>query len=423
MNRKEISIAFCLSTIYQKGYLRNLSPMHKHKIINDPVWGFISISNPLIFKIIEHPYFQRLRRIKQLGMTDLVYPGANHTRFAHALGAYHLMSKAVAVLKQKRVEITPAEEEALYCGILLHDIGHGPFSHTLEFIIVKGIHHEQLSLNVMQKLNKEFNGALDLAIQIFLDEHPKKFLHQLISSQLDMDRLDYLSRDSFYTGVSEGVIGADRLIHMLNVADEELVIEQKGIYSVEKFLIARRLMYWQVYLHKTVVVGDCMLKQILRRTGVLLKEGTIKASLPIHHFMGREFDESMLSDFLKLDDSDIFAVVKNGMDSKDTILRMLCVHFINRDLWEIKVDEAPFNPEILESKRKKLAEKYNISEAESTYFVWSDSLENNAYMQKGENITILQKNGTKRDVTEASDNYNLDTLKKKVVKYFIAWSD
>lgn len=375
-----------------------------------------------MFKIIEHPYFQRLRRIKQLGMTDLVYPGANHTRFAHALGAYHLMCKAVTVLRQKNVEISPEEEEALYCGILLHDIGHGPFSHTLEFIIVKDIHHETLSLKIMQMLNNELNGALDLAIQIFLDEHPKKFLHQLISSQLDMDRLDYLSRDSFYTGVSEGVIGADRLIHMLNVADEELVIEQKGIYSVEKFLIARRLMYWQVYLHKTVVVGDCMLKQILKRTGDLLQQGTMKPTLPMHHFMMHAFDESMLSGFLNLDDSDIYAVVKDGMASEDDILKMLCTHFINRNLWEVVVSESEIEPEILNDKKKNLAAKYDLSVSDSAYFGWSGSLANNAYMQKGESITILKKDGSKRDVSEVSDNYNLDALKKEVVKYFIAWS-
>jgi len=396
---------------------------HKHKIINDPVWGFISVSSPLVFKIIEHPFFQRLRRIKQLGMTDLVYPGANHTRFAHALGAFHLMTKAVGLLKQKKVDISAEEEEALYCAILLHDIGHGPFSHTLEFTIVRGIHHEQLSLKIMERINTEFNGALDLAIQIFLDQYPKKFLHQLISGQLDVDRLDYLSRDSFYTGVSEGVIGADRLIHMLNVSHGELVVEQKGIYSVEKFLIARRLMYWQVYLHKTVVVGDCMLKQILKRTRDLLINGTLNPTLALHYFMVQDFKDTMLDEFLGLDDADIYAVVKLGLKSSDQVLAMLSHQFMDRQLWEIHLSTNTIDPAVLKEKQKAFAEKQNMSMEEAAYFTWSDSLENNAYMQEGESITILQKNGQKQDVTQASDNYNLDTLKKKVVKYYVAWSE
>jgi HD superfamily phosphohydrolase len=409
---------------YQNGYIRHLFQAHKHKIINDPVWGFISIASPLVFGLIEHPYFQRLRRIKQLGMTDLVYPGANHTRFAHALGAFHLMTKAVELLREKRVAISDEEEEALYCGILLHDIGHGPFSHSLEFTIVKDIHHERLSLAIMQLLNKELKGALDLTIQIFLDKHPKKFLHQLISSQLDMDRLDYLSRDSFYTGVSEGVIGAERLIHMLNVAEGHLVVEQKGIYSVEKFLIARRLMYWQVYLHKTVVVGDCMLQQIFKRTAHLLKKGEMDASLALHPFLMSSFkdEKSMLQQFLKLDDADVYAVIKQGVDHNDRVLSTLCEHFTNRKFWEISLSKKKFTETEKKQVHSSIQNASGFTKAELSYFVKEGKLENNAYLQKGEHITILQKNGSLIDVTEASDNYNLNALKKKVVKYYITWS-
>lgn len=400
-----------------------MKPNKKHKIINDPVWGFITISNPLIFKLIEHPYFQRLRRIKQLGMSDMVYPGANHTRFAHALGAFHLMSQTINLLKRKGVEVSKEEEEAVCCGILLHDIGHGPFSHTLEFTIVKDIRHENLSLQIMEKINQELSGALDLTIAVFLNQYPKKFLHQLISSQLDMDRLDYLSRDSFYTGVSEGVIGAERLIHMLNVANGELVVEQKGIYSVEKFLIARRLMYWQVYLHKTVVIGDCMLQHILQRTAELLKTDVISPSLPLHYFLKGSIvnKTEMLESFLKLDDSDVFSVIKHGATLDDKVLYILCNQFINRDLWDITLSETPIK--IGTKKLENIAQKLGISANEASYFVQEGKLENNAYMPEGEHINILQKDGEVVDVTTVSDNYNLNALKQKVVKYYAAWSE
>jgi len=399
--------------------------MHKHKIINDPVWGFISIAQPLVFKIIEHPYFQRLRRIKQLGNTEMVYPGANHTRFAHALGAFCLMTKAVELLREKGVEITNAEEEALYCGILLHDIGHGPFSHTLEFSLIKDIHHEKLSLSIMQLLNQEFNGALNLCIDIFLNKYHKKYLHQLISSQLDMDRLDYLTRDSFYTGVNEGIVGAERLIHMLNVADNSLVIEEKGIYSVEKFLVARRLMYWQVYLHKTVVIADCMLQQILKRIAFLLKTDAMKPTLLLHLFLNESFKdyETILDSFLKLDDADISFVIKQGQESNDPVLKLLCNQFMQRNLWEIKLNTKPFDDGLFQLKLKEIQKRYVLYDKEANFLVWQGTLVNNAYMQEGEDINILMKNGQLLDVTKASDNYNLDALKKKVTKYFIAWSN
>lgn len=397
--------------------------MLKTKLINDPVWGFIHIKFPIILKLIDHPFFQRLRRVKQLGMTDMVYPGANHTRFAHALGAYHLMTNSIEVLKSKGIMITREEEEAVLCGILLHDIGHGPFSHTLEFTIVKNVHHENLSLQIMQRLNEEFKGALDLAIRIFLNKYEKTFLHQLISSQLDMDRLDYLSRDSFYTGVSEGVIGVERLIHMLNVADNQLVIEQKGIYSIEKFLIARRLMYWQVYLHKTVVIGDCMLQKLLQRTSALLNSNELESKLPLHPFLMELNGNFELEQFLKLDDTDVYSVIKNGVESNDKILSLLCQQFIQRNLWHIKVSKA----EILESDKQieidKLITKYQLNENESPYFYTSGTLENKAYIQKDEQINILTKSGEVIDVTELSDNYNLDALKKAVIKNYFTWSD
>lgn len=397
--------------------------MHKHKIINDPVWGFISIAQPLVFRIIEHPYFQRLRRIKQLGNTEIVYPGANHTRFAHALGAFSLMTKAVELLREKGVEITEKEEQALYCGILLHDIGHGPFSHSLEFSLIKDIHHEQLSLSIMQLLNKEFDGSLDLCIEIFLNKYPKKYLHQLISSQLDMDRLDYLTRDSFYTGVNEGIVGAERLIHMLNVANNNLVIEEKGIYSVEKFLVARRLMYWQVYLHKTVVIADCMLQQILKRMALLLKTKKMHATLPLHLFLNESFSDydTILTAFLRLDDADVSLVIKQGQESDDLVLNLLCNQFMQRNLWEIILETKPFEESQLQGKVKEIQSKYKLDKTEAEFLVWQGSLVNNAYIQEGEDINILMKSGKLLDVAKASDNYNLDALKKKVTKYFITW--
>ena len=358
-------------------------------------------------------------------MTDLVYPGANHTRFAHALGAFHLMTKAIEVLKSKDVEISKEEEEGVLCGILLHDIGHGPFSHTLEFTIVQDVHHERLSLLIMQALNKEFDGALDTTIEIFLNSYPKKFLHQLISSQLDMDRLDYLSRDSFYTGVSEGVIGVDRLIHMLNVVNGELVIEQKGIYSIEKFLIARRLMYWQVYLHKTVVIGDCMLQKLLERTAELLRTGSMESTLPLHPFLINEHQnaEKRLQAFLKLDDTDVYATIKQGMESKDYVLQKLCRQFMQRDLWHIKVSKSLETSELRKTVLEKLKSNEGLKEQDYKYFYNEGSLENKAYIKKNEQIKVLTKSGEVIDVTELSDNYNLDALKETVIKKYFTWSD
>lgn len=399
--------------------------MSYSKLINDPVWGFIHIKHPIIQQIIDHPFFQRLRRIKQLGMTDLVYPGANHTRFAHALGAYHLMTKALEVLRGKGIEISPEEEEAVLCGILLHDVGHGPFSHTLEFTIVKDVHHESLSLEIMKQLNVEFEGALDLAIQIFLNSYHKKFLHQLISSQLDMDRLDYLSRDSFYTGVSEGVIGVDRLIHMLNVHEDQLVIEQKGIYSIEKFLIARRLMYWQVYLHKTVVLGDCMLQSVLKRTAHLLNTDQMQISMPLHPFLSQSHSnkEEMMNNFLSLDDTDVYAVIKHGSKSKDTILNILCNQFLERKLWHILLSNDEISKSQIQEQKMGIKKEYQLAEDDLSYFFALGTVENKAYLESNDQINVLTKKGQLMDVTELSDNYNLQALKQVVIKNYFAWSN
>ena len=404
-----------------------MNQRNKLKILNDPIYGFITIPNERIFDIIEHPYFQRLRRISQMGMSYLVYPGAHHTRFHHALGCMHLMRKSLDVLRFKGVKVSDKEEEALLIAILLHDIGHGPFSHAMEHSIVNGISHESISLQFMEKMNTDFNQSLTLAIQIFKGEYHRKFFKQLIASQLDVDRLDYLKRDSFYTGVAEGSINSERLITMLNVVNDELVVEQKGIYSVEKFLVARRLMYWQVYLHKTSLGAEQLLIRVLKRAKYLSSTGVkLHASRALNYFLNNEiaqdnFTEETLGIFSKLDDYDIVSAMKEWVYVDDFVLSNLCKMVIDRDLLKVKLKKQPVSEKKKERHLKRLIEKYNISEEEASYFVFTGKVANLAYNTNLENINILHKNGKISDVAKVSDQLNLDALSKAVVKYYICY--
>lgn len=408
-----------------------MSRLNKKKIINDPVYGFINIPSELIFDLISHPFFQRLRYIKQLGMTHLVYPGALHTRFHHALGAMHLMCLAIDILRSKGHEITKDEEEGATIAILLHDIGHGPFSHALEYSLVKGIQHEDISILMMERLNLEFEGKLSTAIAIFKGEYPKKFLHQLISSQLDLDRMDYLNRDSFFTGVSEGVISFDRIIKMFNIADDQLVIEEKGIYSIEKFLIARRLMYWQVYLHKTVIAGEMLLVKILKRAKELAVNGADLFATPaLQHFLQneisqKEFFESdvHLLQFAKLDDQDIFTSVKVWCGHQDRILSMLCTMLVNRNLYKIEISNDPPEMNRVALLSENTAFSLGINKNEVSYFVFTDGISNRAYNTGAGNstINILMKNNTTTDIAKASDLSNLESLDKTVRKHILCY--
>ncbi len=399
---------------------------NKLKILNDPIYGFIQIPNSLIFDIIEHPYFQRLRRITQMGFSNLVYPGANHTRFHHAIGCMHLMQKAVQVLRFKQVDISEDEKNALYIAILLHDIGHGAFSHALEHSIVHGISHEEISLKFMRKLNDDFQGKLSLAIQIFEGKYPRKFLCQLISSQLDIDRLDYLKRDSFYTGVTEGNISSDRLIAMMNVKNDELVIEQKGIYSVEKFLIARRLMYWQVYLHKTGLVAENMLVNVLKRAKELTGKGEeLFASSSLKYFLYNKiseinFDDKTLNMFSKLDDYDVLLSIKEWANHPDKILSLLSKMIVERKLLRIEIQQKEFNLMHINKKIEKVAKKYNLTKKESRFFVFSNTITNQAYNSE-KPIFILNKKDKLTDIAKASDQLNLQALTNPVIKYFICY--
>ncbi|WP_454804123.1 HD domain-containing protein [Mucilaginibacter phyllosphaerae] len=404
--------------------------MNKKKIINDPVYGFISIPTELVYDLIDHPYFQRLRYIKQLGMTHLVYPGALHTRFHHALGAMHLMGLAIETLCNKGAEISPEEKEGLMIAILLHDIGHGPFSHALEHTIVDKIDHEDISILLMNKLNVEFSGQLSLAISIFKGEYHKHFLHQLVSSQLDMDRMDYLNRDSYFTGVSEGVISSDRIIKMLTVKDDSIAVEEKGIYSIEKFLIARRLMYWQVYLHKTVISAEQLLCRIFTRSRELALQGTHFPLTPALSYFLENFitkEEFMASDahlktFALLDDTDVMAAVKIWANSPDFVLSKLCHNLINRRLYHVDITSEEPDGDFVKQLTANAMSKYNISEHEASYFVFTDSIRNNAYNKGDGNIHILMKNGTIKDITLASDNSNLEALSKTVKKYILCYA-
>lgn len=406
-----------------------MAGFNKNKIINDPVYGFLTIPTETVFDTIQHPYFQRLRRIRQLGLTELVYPGATHTRFHHALGALNLMIRAIDTLRRKNIDITDEEAEAVYLGILLHDIGHGPFSHTLEHTLVQGVSHEKISALMMDRINAEMNGKLSLAVEIFNGRyHKKPFLQQMISGQLDMDRLDYLLRDSFYTGVSEGIVGAERIINMLNVADGQLVVEAKGIYSVEKFLIARRLMYWQVYLHKTAIAADELLFAILQRARELASAGNPLGSYhPLVHFLGREisvaeFDNEALDLYAMLDDNDIMNALKTWMNHEDAVISRLSGSMLNRQLPKIEVGPEPFSEDILNHYREKMMQKFNLPNYDEVkYFVRTGVLENLAYLTEGGGINILGKDGILRDVADASDNYNLDALKKTVKKYYLTY--
>jgi HD superfamily phosphohydrolase len=404
-------------------------PINKRKIINDPIYGFVTIPNELIYDLLNHPYFQRLRRIKQLGLTNLVYPGALHTRFHHAIGAMHLMQEAVLTLRQKDIAITDEEEQAVLIAILLHDIGHGPFSHALEHSIVKGVNHETLSSLFMDKLNEEFKGKLSLAIKIFNDKYKKDFLHQLVSSQLDMDRLDYLKRDSFFTGVSEGVISSDRIIKMLNVVKNELVVENKAIYSIEKFLIARRLMYWQVYLHKTVLSAETLLVNILKRAKELSAKGKELFGTPAlllflkNNFTEKDFkkDAVLLDKFSKLDDNDIMASIKVWVDNDDKILSKLCANLLDRKLYKIEIQNNAIDNAFKNKLIKKVCDQYKITPQEAGYFVFTDTVNNSAYNATNFKINILMSNGKLVDVAEASDQLNLQSLSKTVTKHFICY--
>ncbi|MBK6731753.1 MAG: HD domain-containing protein [Bacteroidetes bacterium] len=404
--------------------------LNKRKILNDPIYGFITIPHEIIYDIIEHPWFQRLRRIQQLGLSNLVYPGANHTRFQHAIGAMHLLGKAVHVLRSKGNEITDAEAEAAAIAVLLHDIGHGPFSHALENTLVDSINHEQLSLIFIDKLNKQFNGRLSLAQKIFTGNYHKKFLHQLVSSQLDVDRLDYLIRDSYFTGVHEGVIGYDRLIEMMDVADDSLVIEQKGIYSVEKFIVSRRIMYWQVYLHKTVICAEQMLIKALKRAKYLSKNNDRFSATPaLDMFLYEDFteqnfieDENIINNFALLDDSDIYVALKTWQFSEDKVLAYLCSALINRRLFRIELENDIISQKRISDITKQVQEKYQITDAfDLQYFVFHDSTSNSAYQLKDQNIHIKFRNGNIIDVVDASDHVNLASLSDPVVKYYLCY--
>ena len=406
---------------------RRLQTRNKLKIFNDPIYGFITIPNSTIFDLIAHKYFQRLRRISQMGLSYLVYPGAHHTRFHHAIGCMHLMQKAVNVLRFKGVSISEDEENALYIAILLHDIGHGPFSHAMEHSIVNGISHEQISLLFMEHLNNEFNQTLTLAISIFKQEYPRKFLCELISSQFDMDRADYLKRDSFYTGVSEGNINSERLITMMNVKNDNLVIEYKGIYSLEKFLLARRLMYWQVYLHKTSLVAEQLIIRVLKRAKQLSKAGEqLNASKPLSYFLNNElslnnFNDTALSYFSQLDDYDIISALKEWQHHSDFVLSNLCQMIINRNLLKIKLKKKPIKKELFEKHIGKLMTKHKVSREEAAFFVFAGQVSNQAYHEKKQNISILYKTGKTEDIVKASDQLNLKALSKPVTKYYICY--
>ncbi len=401
--------------------------INKLKIFNDPIYGFITIPNTLIYDLIQHPYFQRLRRISQMGMSYLVYPGAHHTRFHHALGCMHIMQKAIQTLQFKGVEITKEEENALLIAILLHDIGHGPFSHAMEHSIVEDVHHEAISLLFMNQLNEEFDGQLALAIQIFKGEYHKKFMYQLISSQLDMDRMDYLKRDSFYSGVAEGNINSDRLIQMMNVQDDFLVIEEKGIYSVEKFLVARRLMYWQTYLHKTSVVAEIILTKILKRAKELTQNKVVlHCSQSLSFFLNTKvstenFDSKTLQTFAYLDDYDIMGAIKEWQFSSDFVLSSLCKMILERDLLKIQITEDKPQKEKLLALKEKISTMHSLTDKEASYFVFKGKLKNQAYSKLDEPILILKKDKTIEDVAEASDQSYLKALSKPVTKYFICY--
>jgi HD superfamily phosphohydrolase len=403
--------------------------MQASKIINDPVFGFINIPRGLLYDIVRHPLLQRLNRIKQVGLSSVVYPGAQHTRFQHSLGAFYLMSEAIQHLRAKGNFIFDSEAEAVKAAILMHDIGHGPFSHVLENTIVQGISHEEISLMLMECINREVGGQLTLAIQIFKDEYPKRFLHQLVSGQLDMDRLDYLSRDSFYTGVSEGNIGAARIIKMLDVKDDQLVVESKGIYSIENFLVARRLMYWQVYLHKTSVAYENMLVSALLRAKELASKGVeLFASPALKFFLYNDInrerfksDPKCLENFILLDDNDIWTALKVWCNHNDIILATLSQGMVNREIFKVEVSPTPCTEERLNTISERIAKQLHISKEDTRYFISTPSIEKNMYNPADDSIDILYNDGSTTNIAEASDMLHLSVLSKKVKKYYICY--
>lgn len=387
------------------------------KIINDPVYGFITIDDELIYQIIAHPYYQRLRRINQMAMAYLVYPGAVHTRLHHSLGAYHLMSNALNELKSKGVEITAEENQAAKIAILLHDIGHGPFSHALENVLIEGMHHEAISLLIMKELNEQFNGQLQLAIDIFTGIHPKKFLHQLITGQLDVDRMDYLTRDSFFSGVNEGVIGYDRILKMLAVHNGELMVEEKAIYSIEKFLVARRLMYWQVYLHKTVLCAEQMLQQIIKRA----KQIKAIAPMPLNKLINEPESKITIAEFCGLDDYDVLAAIKAWSTHEDKVLSTLCKGIINRQLLKVKYYAEPVDKNLIAEKTTEACIKLNVSKEEAAFFVFTGEAVSSTYNFDDEHIYILFKDGSVKDISEVDNALINQNMKGKIKKYYICY--
>lgn len=403
--------------------------MNDCKIINDPVFGFIKIPRGLLYDIVRHPLTQRLTRIKQLGLACMVYPGAQHTRFQHSLGAFHLMSEAINSLRQKGIFIFDTEAEGVEAAILMHDIGHGPFSHVLEHTLIHGISHEEISLMMMSQINKEMNGGLNMALKIFKDEYPKRFLHQLISSQLDMDRLDYLRRDCFFTGVTEGNIGSARIIKMLDVVDDQLVVESKGIYSIENYLTSRRLMYWQVYLHKTAVAAEKVLVNLLRRASFLARQGEdIFAPPQLRHFLYNHVDanffthhEESLMFYEMLDDNDIWSSVKVWTGHPDKILSLLAKDMVNRNTFKVEIHDEPLPESRLEEFRKQLATRFGVSEEEASYLMSWNVVQKDMYDINDDKITILYKDGSRKDIAEASDLLNINLLSKKIRKYYLCY--
>ena len=404
--------------------------MNEHKIINDPVFGFIKIPRGLLYDIVEHPMMQRLNRINQLGLASVVYPGARHTRFQHSLGAFHLMSEAILSLQQKGQFIFDSEAEAVQAAILMHDIGHGPFSHVLENTLIKGISHEDISLMMMEEINRHFNGQLNLAVSIFKGEYPKDFLHQLISSQLDMDRLDYLRRDSFYTGVTEGNIGSARIIKMLNVVDDLLVVESKGIYSLENYLTTRRLMYWQVYLHKTAVACEKVLVNTLLRAKDLTRQGKLVFASPsLQYFLQNEVDgtwfdnhEEALKMYGDLDDSDIWSALKAWKYSDDKILSTLATDMLNRHIFKVEVNETPVGEDRIMDIAAQIASKMDISTDDARRYMMSiNTIQKDMYNVDDDSITILYKDGSTKDISEASELLNVQLLSKKIRKYYLCY--
>ena len=399
---------------------------NKNPLFNDPIYGFIAIRSDLILQLINHPYFQRLRRISQMGLSSLVYPGAHHTRFEHAIGAMHIMQNAITVLSEKGLQISEKEKEAMIAAILLHDVGHGPFSHATEKALLPGVHHEEISIRVIELLNEQFKGALDLALQIFRNEYHRKFMHQLVSGQIDVDRLDYLKRDSFYTGVTEGNINTDRIVAMMNVENEELVFESKGVHSLEKFLLARRLMYWQVYLHKTSLVAELILVKVLLRFRTLVENGTetLTETHPLHPFYGMTkesiLEKKALTEYLTIDDSDILFLLKSWMNHEDIVLRKLSSQLINRSLPKVKLQSIPFEAsDVL--KKKQLVDPVVYNDAVLDYFVFSGSISNQTFVSDQAQILLKEKSGAVKSIAKVIDYLDFEQFSKPIHKYYLCY--